>query len=92
MKIIEISEFTGKSPSDQKAKRGRVIGRHGLARQNIEKKTNSLISVQGKTVAIIAKTANIDDVIDAVEALLGGASHESTLHYLEQKGKERFEL
>jgi len=92
LKVIEIEEFAGKNESAQRAKRGRVIGRQGLARKNIERKTNSLVSVQGKTIAIIAKAESLEAAVEAVEALLGGASHDTTMHHLEHRGKERFEL
>ena len=92
LKIIEIKDYVGPNASAQKAKRGRVIGHQGVARTNIEKKTNSLISVQGKTIAVIAKIHDIDDVLDAVTALLGDASHDTITHSLEHRGKERFEL
>jgi len=92
LKIIEISEYAGKNESAQKAKRGRVIGRKGLARKIIEQKTHSLISVQGKTIAIIAKTNDLEAALEAVEELLGGLSHEITFSLLEKHTKERFEL
>jgi ribosomal RNA assembly protein len=92
LKIIEIPEFTGKNASAQKARRGRVIGRRGEARKEIEKKTNSFISVHGKTVAIIAKVADLEKAIEAVKILLQGSSHETMENFLERKGKTRFEL
>jgi ribosomal RNA assembly protein len=92
LKILEISDYTGKNASAQKAKRGRVIGRKGTARKIIEQKTQSLISVQGKTVAIIAKIEYLEAVVDAVEELLQGYNHEITFGLLEKHSKERFEL
>ena len=92
LKIVELREYVGTNESAQKAKRGRVIGRQGQARKNLEQKTNSLISVQGKTVAIIAKVNDIEAATDAVVALLGGASHDTVTNQLERRGKERFEL
>jgi len=91
LKIIEIVSYSGKNRSAQEAKRGRVIGRHGEARKEIEKKTGSLISVYGKTVAIIAQPDTIEATIEAVEMLLQGAAHETMGHFLEEK-HERFEL
>jgi ribosomal RNA assembly protein len=91
-KIIEIADYAGKNESAQKAKRGRVIGRKGIARKIIEQKTNSLISVQGKTISIIAKINDIENAVEAIEELLGGLSHEITFNLLERKSKERFEL
>lgn len=92
LKIIDITEYSGKNSSNQKAKRGRVIGRSGLARAEIEKKTHCLVSVQGKTVAIIGLADEIERATDAVQMLLEGAKHETMEKFLEGWGKERFEL
>ena len=92
LKVIDITYYVGKNRSAQEAKRGRVIGRHGEARKEIEKKTGALVSVYGKTVAIIARTDTIEKATDAVELLLQGATHETMENHLEHKGKSRFEL
>jgi ribosomal RNA assembly protein len=92
LKIIEIEEYAGKTPSKQKALRGRVIGRQGLARTQLEKETKSLISVQGKTVAIIAKTNDLEGAVEAVESLLKGLSHEKTKELAQSGKRERFDL
>ena len=91
LKIVEIKDFTGKNRSAQEAKRGRVIGRHGEARKEIEKKTGALVSVYGKTVAIIAKPDTIEEATNVVEMLLQRATHETMEHFLEEK-HDRFEL
>ena len=91
LKIVEIVTYSGKNRSAQEAKRGRVIGRRGEARREIEKKTGALISVYGKTVAIIAQPDTIEEATDAVEMLLAGAAHETMGHFLEDK-HERFKL
>jgi ribosomal RNA assembly protein len=92
LKIIEIPEFTGKNASAQEAKRGRVIGKHGQARKEIEKSTGAMISVYGKTVSIIADVKDIEKATDAVELLLQGSSHETVEHFLKHEEKGRFEL
>ncbi len=92
LKIIHIPDFVGGNASAQKAKRGRIIGKEGLARKEIEKKTNSQISVFGKTVAIIANIQDIENAEEAVELLLKGSTHETLEHFLENKDKKRFEL
>jgi len=92
LKIIDITEFAGKNASTQKAKRGRVIGKEGLARKEIEKKTHCLISVHGKTVAIIGLAGEIQSAVEAVEMLLMGAKHETMENFLDGGRKNRFEL
>lgn len=90
--IIDIPEIVGQNSSNQKAKKGRVIGKGGSARLEIEKTTNSLISVYGKTVAIIASPLDLEKAIDAVTMLLEGAKHETMESFLNNKSKNRFEI
>lgn len=92
LKIIPIKEFVGKNSSAIIAKKGRIIGKKGLARKEIEEKTNSFISVYGKTVAIIANSKNIEIAQEAVELLLKGATHETMENRIKNSGKTRFEL
>ncbi|MCX6803135.1 MAG: KH domain-containing protein [Candidatus Diapherotrites archaeon] len=92
LKVVDIAEFAGKNPSNQKAKKGRVIGKEGFARIEIEKKTHCLVSVYGKTIAIIGLADEIESAISAVEMLLEGAKHETMEHFLHGGRRERFEL
>ena len=92
LKVVDITEFVGKNAANQKAKRGRVIGKEGRIRREIEKKTHSLISVYGKTVAIIAKAEDLELALEAVEILLQGAEHSTMESIIDKKGAERFEL
>jgi ribosomal RNA assembly protein len=90
--IINLPDVIGDNSSNQEAKRGRVIGRKGTIRQEIEKKTNSFISVYGKTISIIALPNDMESAINATTMLLEGAQHETMEHFLENKEKTRFEL
>jgi ribosomal RNA assembly protein len=88
--IINLPDVIGDNSSNQEAKRGRVIGRKGTIRQEIEKKTNSFISVYGKTISIIALPNDMESAINATTMLLEGAQHETMEHFLENKEKTRF--
>ncbi len=90
--VINIPDIVGNNNSKQKAKKGRVIGRDGAARIEIEKRTNSLISVYGKTISIISSPSNLESAINAVTMLLDGAKHETVENFLNYKEKTRFEL
>lgn len=90
--IIDIPEIVGRNSSNQKAKRGRVIGKEGRARKEIEKRTNSLISVYGKTIAIISSPNDLEKAIEAVTMLLKGSKHETMESFLNNNLKNRFEL
>lgn len=68
--------------------RGRVIGRDGKAREQIEHMTGTHLSVQGKTVALIGLPEQVKDARTAIEMLLRGVPHESVFTFLDRKRKE----
>lgn len=91
--LIELREVLGKSQSALKSKKGRVIGSHGKAREEIELETGANISVYGKTIAIIGRVEQAEKAKKAVEMLLGGATHSTVYGALKKKeSNERFEL
>ncbi len=73
--LIELEEVLGKNESRLKAKKGRVIGAHGQAREEIENDTGANISVYGKTIGIIGSEEEVERAKKAVEMLLQGAGH-----------------
>ncbi len=86
--IIDLKEELGKNEKLIQQKKGRVIGKKGKTRQEIEEKTNSFISVYGKTISIIGEAEAIEKAKTAVKMLLKGASHSSAESFLYQKEKE----
>jgi ribosomal RNA assembly protein len=87
LEIIELSEFAG---SDSKIERirGRIIGRDGKSRSQIQDMTATEISVYGKTVGIIGTVEQVKIAREAVEMLIKGVSHESVFSFLEKKRRE----
>ena len=91
--LIELQETLGKNESRMKAKKGRVIGAHGMARGEIEEDTGANISVYGKTIGIIGKEEQVEKAKKAVEMLLGGAAHPMVFSSLRRGMRgERFDL
>ncbi|HZX19872.1 MAG TPA: KH domain-containing protein [archaeon] len=93
LEIIDVRDTVGKNKSAITAKKGRVIGAKGKARNEIEHESGTKISVYGKTISIIGKPEEIQKAIRAINLLLGGASHDMAYDYLKkdfEKGK--FEL
>ena len=76
------------SPRQLDRIRGRVIGRDGKAREQIEHMTGTHLSIQGKTVAIIGLPEQVKDARAAIEMLLRGVPHESVFAFLDRKRKE----
>jgi len=73
--LIDLKDILGKNESNMKAKKGRVIGAKGKAREEIESESGANISVYGKTIGIIGTENEIFEAKKAVNMLLGGASH-----------------
>ena len=86
MEAVRIDDFTNKSQF-QRVK-GRIIGRAGRARKNIEELTDTNISVYGKTVGIIGTAENTALARKAVESLLSGSMHSTVYRWLSKKRKE----
>ena len=84
--LISIKQFS-RNDKDLLRIRSRIIGTDGTARKMLETLTETLISVYGKTVAIIGKTENIDLSKRAIEKLLGGAPHGNVYQFIEMQKK-----
>ena len=93
LEIISLTDWFKGSEKELKTKRGRIIGKNGKARTEIEQKTNCLISVQGKTIAIIGDLEEIPKAKKSIEMLLHGARHSKVYDFLNQPiGRKEFEL
>ncbi len=68
--------------------RGRIIGKAGTSRAQIEDMTGTEISVYGKTVAIIGFPEKNEIARKAVEMLIQGVPHENVYSFLDRKRKE----
>ncbi len=68
--------------------RGRIIGRAGRSREQIEDMTGTSISVHGKTISIIGAFEQVKTARTAVEMLVNGVSHETVYSFLDKKKRE----
>jgi len=68
--------------------KGRIIGKDGRTRETMERLTNAMISVYGKTVSIIGNPDQIRVARTAIEMLIDGAPHGSVYGYLEKKRQD----
>ena len=85
--IIDVTDVAD-TPDKLARIRGRIIGRDGKAREQIENMTGTSISVYGKTVAIIGLPEQMNDAHTAVSMLISGSEHTSVFSYLDRKRKE----
>ncbi len=83
LEIVSITDWV-KGKKELATKRGRIIGKEGRAREEIEQKTDCFIAVQGKTIAIIGDFENLSKAKQAVEMLLKGARHQKVFEFLNQ--------
>jgi ribosomal RNA assembly protein len=92
LELIDLKEKIGKSTKAINTKKGRIIGRQGKARAEIEENTGASISVYGKTIAIIGTPAQIDKATRAIEMLLEGAKHLTVFRFVHKQEPKKFEL
>jgi ribosomal RNA assembly protein len=85
--VIELSALAD-TPQQMDRIRGRVIGKDGRSREQIEDMTGTAVSVHGKTVAIIGVVEQVKTARTAVEMLLSGAPHEAVFSFLDRKKRE----
>ncbi len=85
--IIDLSRISD-SPGQLDRLRGRIIGKDGRSREQIENMTETEISVMGKTIAIIGLPEQMKVARNAIDMLLKGIPHEAVYSYLERKKRE----
>ncbi|WP_042698942.1 MULTISPECIES: KH domain-containing protein [Methanocorpusculum] len=85
--LIDLSDIAD-TPQKLARIRGRIIGRDGKAREQIENMSGALISVYGKTVGIIGMPDQMNDAHTAVTMLINGSDHNTVFNFLDRKKKE----
>lgn len=68
--------------------RGRIIGRAGKSREQIEDMTGTALSIYGKTIAIIGPFEQVKTTRTAIEMLINGVPHEAVFAFLDKKKRE----
>src|SRR3989344_8654221 len=66
LEVIDMKEVAGKNKNVLERLKGRVIGTGGKAREEIERLTDTHISVYGKTIGIIGEVEHVSLARDAV--------------------------
>ncbi len=88
--MLDVIDLGGlvESPHQLERVRGRIIGRAGRSREQIEDMTGTALSVHGKGVAIIGSFEQVKTAKTAVEMLVNGVPHETVFSFLEKKKRE----
>src|SRR3989338_4209456 len=85
LEIIDLTEVSGKNKNVLERIKGRIIGKAGKARAEIERLTDTSISVYGNTVGTIGEVENVSLAHQAIGMLLDGAMHKTVYQFLERK-------
>jgi ribosomal RNA assembly protein len=94
--FIDLRLVFGRSESDIKRVKGRIIGANGKTRRLIEELTGASVVVYGHTIGFIGTFERVDVARNAVQMLIDGSQHHTVYKYLQRKRsdfkKERLEL
>jgi ribosomal RNA assembly protein len=88
LEIIDMKDIAGKSQNTMQRLKGRVIGKGGKSRVEMERLTETNIVVYGKTIGIIGESQQVTIAREAVAKLLQGSMHKSVYTFLEKKRKD----
>ncbi|MBO0888560.1 RNA-processing protein [Candidatus Bathyarchaeota archaeon] len=90
--IVDLHDYFGKNDAEIKRVDGRIIGREGKSRRNLEELTGTLLSVYGHTVSIIGTFESVSMAKDALEKLIDGRQHGTVYKFLrKQRSKAKKE-
>ncbi len=88
LEVIDLRETVGRSQSDLKRLKGRVIGKEGKTRRIIEELSEAHISVYGHTIALIGQADQAAIAREAVQMLIRGSLHGTVYRFLHKKRRE----
>jgi ribosomal RNA assembly protein len=86
--FIDFRVVFGRSESDIKRVKGRIIGANGKTRKLIEELTDASVVVYGHTVGFIGTFEQVDVARNAVQMLINGSQHHTVYKYLQRKRSE----
>jgi ribosomal RNA assembly protein len=86
--MIDLRIIFGRSESDIKRVKGRIIGTEGKTRKLIEELTEADVVVYGHTVGIIGSFEEADAARNAVQMIIDGCAHHTMYNYLQKKRTE----
>ncbi|MGD0644028.1 MAG: KH domain-containing protein [Candidatus Bathyarchaeia archaeon] len=86
--LIDLRLIFGRSESDIKRVKGRIIGADGKTRKLIEELTEADVVVYGHTVGLIGSFEQVDAAHNAVQMIIEGCQHHTVYNYLQKKRTE----
>lgn len=86
--MIDLRTVFGRSESDIKRVKGRIIGMNGKTRRIVEELTDTNVAVYGHTVSIIGTVDQTDIAREAIQMLVRGSMHATVYRFLNRKRRE----
>jgi ribosomal RNA assembly protein len=86
--FVDLRAIFGRSESDIKRVKARVIGANGKTRRLIEELTEASVVVYGHTIGFIGTFDHVDVARNAVQMLINGSQHNTVYRYLQKKRSE----
>jgi ribosomal RNA assembly protein len=86
--VIDLRTVFGRSETDIKRVKGRIIGMNGKTRNIIEELTGTNVAVYGHTVSIIGTIEEAEVAREAVQMLVKGSLHATVYRFLHRKRRE----
>jgi ribosomal RNA assembly protein len=75
----------GRSDSDIRRVKGRVIGSNGKTRRLIEELTEASLVIYGHTIGIIGTFSQVEVARTAVQMIINGSQHTTVYKFLQRK-------
>ena len=82
LEMIDMKDIAGKNKNTMERLKGRVIGSGGKSRAEIERLTDTHISIYGKTIGILGEMGAVSLARQAVAMLLQGSMHKTVYQFL----------
>ncbi len=86
--VIDLRLIFGKSESDIRRVKGRIIGMNGKTRRIIEELTDTNVAVYGHTIGIIGNIEQAQAAREAIQMLINGSLHSAVYRFLHRKRRE----
>jgi len=86
--MVDLRLIFGRSDSDIKRIKGRLIGTDGKTRKLIEELSEADVVVYGHTVGIIGNFEQSDTARNAIQMIINGCQHHTVYKYLQRKRTE----
>jgi len=86
--VLDLRTVFGRSESDLRRVKGRIIGENGKTRTIIEELTDTSVSVYGHTVSIIGNAEEALVAREAIQMLIEGSLHSTVYRFLHRKRRE----